>query len=89
MAGRYVTLLAHPNNHACDRLGIIASRRVGNAVIRNRAKRRVREIFRRLPAATGRTLDVVAIVRTEMASAPFDAVTAEFQAALKKLRGAR
>ncbi len=31
------------------RLGITASRKVGNAVVRNRLKRRVREIFRRWP----------------------------------------
>jgi len=89
VAGRFLTLLGQHNNHGCDRLGIIASRRVGNAVVRNRAKRRVREIFRRLPAQAGRTLDVVAIVRTEAAVAPFDAVAAEFHVALNKLRGSR
>lgn len=87
VAGRFLTLLAQQNQRGCDWLGIIASRRVGNAVIRNRAKRRVREIFRRLPAGDGRTLDVVAIVRTEAAKAPFDAVSAEFHVALTKLRG--
>jgi len=35
--------LGHP------RLGITASRKVGNAVVRNRLKRRVREIYRRWP----------------------------------------
>ncbi len=35
--------LGHP------RLGITASRKVGPAVVRNRAKRRVRDIFRRFP----------------------------------------
>ncbi len=35
--------LGHP------RLGITASRKVGGAVVRNRLKRRVREIFRRWP----------------------------------------
>ena len=86
VAGRFLTLLAQQNDHGCDRLGIIASRRVGNAVVRNRAKRRMREIFRRLPAAAGCTLDVVAIVRTDAARAPFDAVSAEFHSALNKLR---
>ena len=89
VAGRFLTLLAQQNNHGRDRLGIIASRRVGNAVVRNRAKRRVREIFRRLPAGDGRTLDVVAIVRTDAAKAPFDAVPADFHVALKKLRAAK
>ena len=30
-----------------SRIGIIASRKVGRAVLRNRARRRIREIFRR------------------------------------------
>ena len=89
VAGRFLTLLAQPNHEGCDRLGIIASRRVGNAVIRNRAKRRLREIFRRLPGHSGRTLDVVVVARSELAAAPFGAVSDEFQAALKKLRGAK
>lgn len=45
------------------RLGVIASRRVGNAVCRNRAKRRLRELFRlnqdKLPAHA----DVLLIAR--------------------------
>jgi ribonuclease P protein component len=35
--------LAHP------RLGVTASRKVGKAVVRNRLKRRVREVYRRWP----------------------------------------
>ena len=89
VAGRLLTLLAQPNTLGRDRLGIIASRRVGNAVIRNRAKRRLREVFRRLPPGASRTLDLVAIVRSDMADAPFTAIAQEFQAALKKLRGTR
>ena len=39
--------LANSLDH--PRLGITASRKVGPAVVRNRAKRRVRDIFRRFP----------------------------------------
>jgi len=90
VAGRFLTLLGRPNALGRDRLGIIASKRVGNAVNRNRAKRRMREIFRRdvLPAGGG-TLDLVVVVRPELVRAPFLAVTADFLAALKKLRAAR
>ena len=85
-AGRFLTLLGQPNNLGRDRLGIVASRRVGNAVVRNRAKRRVREIFRRLVSSTDRPLDLVVIVKTELVAAPLPDVAAEFQAALRKLR---
>jgi ribonuclease P protein component len=77
-----------------DRLGIIASRRVGGAVVRNRAKRRIREIFRstepdRSAENGARALDVVVIARREMVAAPLAAVASEFAAVVKRLRGAR
>lgn len=49
------------------RLGITASRRVGNAVVRNRVKRRVREWFRRLGAERTRPVDWVVIARPDAA----------------------
>ncbi|MGE9294239.1 MAG: ribonuclease P protein component [Puniceicoccales bacterium] len=46
------------------RFGVIASRRVGNAVVRNRAKRLFREIFRKNQAALPEACDVLIIVRS-------------------------
>jgi ribonuclease P protein component len=94
VAARYMTLLGLPNALDRDRLGVVASRRVGGAVVRNRAKRRLRELFRRgLPAdrrsAGERTFDVVAIARRELADAPFAELEADFQRALRTLRRAR
>jgi len=45
------------------RLGIVASRKVGNAVERNRAKRLLRDLFRRHLEAFPQGTDVVIIVR--------------------------
>jgi len=83
-------LLGQPNALTCDRLGIIASRKFGGAVARNRAKRRLRELFRRRATAGDlHGLDIVAIAKAEIVRAPFDAVATDFLAALSKLRGAR
>jgi len=94
VSGRYMTIIGQPNTLAFDRLGIVASRRVGGAVVRNRAKRRLREIFRRQsPAGTGssrlKPMDVVVIARRELVDAPFAALEADFTSALAKLRGTR
>jgi ribonuclease P protein component len=88
-----MTVLGRPNACGADRLGIIASRRFGGAVARNRAKRRVREIFRRHLSVDRQTpvrpLDVVVIPRRELLTSPMSLVESEFAAALRRLRGAR
>jgi ribonuclease P protein component len=61
---------AGPTPTARLRLGITASRKVGNAVVRNRIKRAVREWFRRCRDRIdvgGNGLDVVVIARREAA----------------------
>ncbi len=58
--------------HMGSRLGITASRKVGNAVIRNRFKRRTREWFRRRRGDLGRDVDLVVIARRSGSKLSFD-----------------
>jgi ribonuclease P protein component len=46
------------------RLGITVSRKVGGAVVRNRLKRRIREIYRRHPDRGSWERDLIVIART-------------------------
>jgi ribonuclease P protein component len=94
VSAKSLTLLGWPNGLRRDRLGIIASRKLGGAVVRNRAKRRLREIFRHETSRQSaepqfETLDLVAIPRRELVIMPFVAVRAEFERALRKIRGQR
>lgn len=49
LRGSFARVHYAPNDEGYPRLGITASRKVGKAVIRNRLKRRVREVYRRSP----------------------------------------
>lgn len=72
------------------RLGITASRRVGNAVARNRVRRRLREAARLvLPAnaATGR--DYVVIGRAATLRRPFAMLVSDLRSALLRLNAYR
>lgn len=59
-----------------SRLGIAATRKLGGSVVRNRAKRLIREVFRQTPVPPG--LDIVVIPRAEMLDADYRVIGAEF-----------
>lgn len=81
-SGRLMTMFTRPREAATPRLGIAATRKMGPAVERNRAKRLVRELFRHHKPAGG--VDVVVVARREMIDAPYARLEAEFCALLKK-----
>jgi ribonuclease P protein component len=66
-----------PNGLPHTRIGITASARVGGAVLRNRLKRRVREVFRQNRAALPAGWDIVVNPRGELARASFATLTSE------------
>ena len=69
------------------RFGFTVSKKVGSAVERNRVRRRLREVVRRhaaLAALAGH--DYVLIGRRAALSMRFEAMTAEFTGALKRLQ---
>jgi ribonuclease P protein component len=83
--GRFVTLVLVPNKAETTRLGLVASRKIGNAVVRTRAKRLIREVFRRsVPHGTGPALDVVVIPRREFFEADFATLEHDFRSTLRR-----
>lgn len=71
------------------RVGFTCSKKVGNAVARNRAKRRLREIARLTLRQHGKTgVDYVLIGRAKVtATRPFDLLLADLRDALLRLHG--
>ena len=82
--GRLLTLVGSRAKGASTRLGIVASRKLGNSVTRNRAKRLIREVFR-TASAPERPLDLVVIPKAGLPGSGRDAVAADYRATLKRL----
>ncbi len=69
-------LLPNHQQHYC-RLGITASKKIGNAVTRNRCKRLVRELFRRNKEKFPPGTDVVIVVTRNMVGKRYPELEAE------------
>ncbi len=80
------TIIYLPNSLPHKRLGIIASKKVGNAVVRNRAKRRIREIFRRNKNLGAPALDLVVISGKKLVDLPFAVLEEKLANAFNSLK---
>jgi ribonuclease P protein component len=75
-----------PSGATGIRVGFTASRKVGNAVVRNRAKRRMRAAAASVLPALGRPgTDYVLIARAGTPDRPFAELIADLEAALRRI----
>ncbi|HEY2986884.1 MAG TPA: ribonuclease P protein component [Candidatus Binatia bacterium] len=78
----HFVVLRKGNDRQQNRLGITVTTRVGNAVIRNRIKRLVREFFRRQKGQTAPAQDIVVIAKRGAETLSFSDVAVELGTAL-------
>jgi ribonuclease P protein component len=80
-------LLVKPGASPVSRAGFTVSKKVGNAVVRNRARRRLREAARlTMPELAIVGADHVFIARAAEVERPFELLLADTRAALAKAR---
>ena len=70
----FCTVFFLPNGLDRKRLGVIASKKVGNAVVRNLAKRKIREVFRHIKDRIEPAMDIVIVSGRDLAPLPVSVI---------------
>ena len=83
--GRYFHFVFGANDFEFPRLAVVVSKKVGNAVTRNKIKRRIRALFRRNKLHFKKPMDVVLIAKREILDLSVSDLAAEFFSVLEKI----
>ena len=71
----YMVLYARKNRSGQNRVGLTVSKKLGKAVVRNRIRRRLREVYRLNEARFAPGWDIVVVARSRCISADFEKLT--------------
>ena len=74
-ANGYLVLYARRNRTATNRVGVTVGKKLGHAVVRNRVRRRLREVYRLNEERFLPGWDIVVVARTRCIGADFDKLT--------------
>ena len=74
----FLVLYCRPNRLGRNRLGITVSTKLGGAVVRNRARRRLREVYRLAQGDLVQGFDIIAVARGRAVDGPYDLLTKAF-----------
>lgn len=83
-ANAYLVLYARRNRTGTNRVGITTGKKLGHAVVRNRTRRRLREIYRLNEEHFLPGFDIVVVARSRAVEAPFDKLTKAYLDLAKK-----
>lgn len=79
-ADSFLVLYARRNRVGVNRVGITVSKKLGHAVVRNRTRRRLREIYRLNETRFQPGWDIVVVARSRAVEAPFAKLTDSYLA---------
>lgn len=84
VADGFLVLYARHNREGVNRIGFTVSKKLGKAHIRNRTRRRLREVYRLNEAAFRPGWDIVVVARSKAVDAEFSQLTKSFLTLAKK-----
>ena len=83
-ANGYLVLYAKPNRSAQNRVGVTVGKKLGHAVVRNRVRRRLREVYRLNEERFSSGWDIVVVARSRCINAPFGSLTKAYLSLAEK-----
>jgi len=83
--GKYFNLVYFSNNLSFSRMAVVVSKKIGNAVKRNKIKRWMRSLFRRNKVLLKDTLDIIFVVKKEIQDATWEKIEEEYVSAIKSI----
>lgn len=84
VADSYLVLYARKNRTDGNRVGITVSKKLGKAHVRNRTRRRLREIYRLNESRFQPGWDIVVVARSRAVDAPFDRLAGSYLSLARK-----
>ena len=84
-ANGHLVLYARKNRTDTNRVGITVSKKLGHAVVRNRVRRRIREVYRLNEHRFAQGWDIVVVARTKAIHTDFEKLTQQYLSACEKL----
>ena len=83
-ANGMLVLYVRPNRLGVNRVGITTGKKLGHAVVRNRARRRLREVYRLNEALFKPGFDIVVVARHKCVTADFQKLTKAYLSLAEK-----
>lgn len=80
----YLVLYARPNRLHKNRVGVTVSKKLGKAVVRNRVRRRLREVYRLNEDKFTSGWDIVVVARSRCVGAEFEKLTQSYLSLAQK-----
>ena len=84
-AGGTMVVYCRKNKLDHNRLGLAASVKLGHAVVRNRCRRRLREVYRLNSPQMRKGYDIILVARGKTATAPWKELNSTFLKLCRKL----